>query len=135
MPAALSVVALSGRRTTSTATGFRLNIPASGLPDPIGPPLSPEPFNKLDGFNPMVQILMHFPQGVDLERSDASRLLAPGCCGQPAGPPWVDTRTYDGRSLDADSPSVLIDADTGERVLHWLELDGHAADNLRAPSR
>lgn len=117
-------------RDESTATGFRLNIPASGLPDPIGPPLSPEPFNKVDGFNPMVQILMHFPQGVDPERSAASRLLAPGCCGQPNGPPWVDTRTYDGRSLEADSPSVLIDFDTGERVLHWLELDGHAADNL-----
>ncbi len=114
----------------STATGFRVNIPASGLPMPVGPPMSPEPINKLDGFSPMAQILMHFPQGVDLEGSDTSRLLVPGCCGQPAGPPWIDTRTYDGRSLDADSPSVLLDVDTGERVLHWLELDGHADGNL-----
>jgi hypothetical protein len=84
----------------------------------------------------MVQILMHFPQGVDLERTDASRLLAPGCCGQPVGPPWVDTRTYDGRSLDASSPSILIDVsgETPERVLHWLELDGHAAGNLERQS-
>jgi hypothetical protein len=80
----------------------------------------------------MVQILMHFPQGVDLERTDASRLLEPGCCGQPAGPPWIDTRTYDSRSLDVGSPSILIDVTEGEqeRVLHWLELDGHAAGNL-----
>ena len=113
----------------NTATGFRLNIPASGLPDPNGPPLSPDPINKLDGFNPMVQILMHFPQGVDLERTDASRLLAPGCCDQPVGPPWIDTRTYDSRSLDADSPSILLDVTTGDRVLHWLENEAHAGDD------
>jgi hypothetical protein len=87
-----------------TPTGFRVNIPASGLPMPVGPPISPYPINRLDGFSPTVQILMHFPQGVDLERSDTSRLLPPGCCGQPAGPPWINTRTYDDRSLDADSP-------------------------------
>jgi hypothetical protein len=113
----------------TTATGFRVHIPAAGLPMPIGPPISPDPLNQLDGFSPTVQILMHFPQGVDPERSDASRLLAAGCCGQPAGPPWIDTRTYDGRSLDADSPSVLLDADTGERILHWLENDAHADGN------
>ena len=118
-------------RTDATSpTGFRLNIPASGLPKPMGPPLSPDPQNKLDGFNPLVQILMHFPQGVDIERSDASRLLPAGCCGQPPGPPWIDTRTYTERSLDADSPSVLLDEATGERVLHWLELDARADGNL-----
>jgi hypothetical protein len=114
----------------NTATGYRLQLPASGLPTVIGPPLSPDPLNKLDGFNPLVQILMHFPQGVDIERSDGSRLLPPGCCGQPAGPPWIDTRTYTDRSLDADSPSVLMDAATGERVLHWLEVDARANGNL-----
>jgi hypothetical protein len=114
----------------TTTTGFRLQIPVAGLPEVNGPPLDPSPVNELDGFSPTVQILMHFSQGVDLERSDASRLLAPGCCGQPAGPPWIDTRTYDGRSLDADSPSVLIDADTGDRVLHWLELDARAAGSI-----
>lgn len=109
-----------------TATGYRLNIPAAGLPMPNGPPLSPEPLNTVDGFSPTVQILMHFPQGVDLVASDAPRLLPPACCGQPAGPPWIDTRTSDARSLAPDSPSVLLDAATGERVLHWLENDAHA---------
>ena len=118
-------------RTDATSpTGVRVNIPASALPKLMGPPLSPEPQNKLDGFNPLVQILTHFPQGVDIERSDASRLLPAGCCGQPPGPPWIDTRTYTDRSLDADSPSVLLDEATGERVLHWLELDAHANGNL-----
>ena len=110
----------------TTPTGFRVHIPASGLPVPIGPPISPDPVNRLDGFSPTDQILMHFPQGVDLTRSDASRLLPPD---QP-GPPWIDTRTYDGRSLDADSPSVLLDAVTGERILHFLENDAHADGNL-----
>ncbi len=110
----------------TTSTGLRVDLPAAGMPSVIGPAWLPDPFNDLDGFSPMAQILMHFPQGVDLELSDAARLLAPGCCGQPAGPPWIDTRTYDGRSLDSDSPSVLIHADTGTRILHWLERDGRA---------
>ena len=113
----------------STATGWRLQIPDRGLPTVKGEPLTAAPLNTVDGFSPTVQILMHFPQGVDLVASDASRLLPPGCCGQPPGPPWIDTRTSTGRSLDEDSPSVLLDADTGERVLHWLELDGRAAGN------
>jgi hypothetical protein len=113
----------------TTSTGVRLEIPVGGLPMPMGPPISPAPLNKLDGFSPLVQILMHFPQGVDLERSDTSRLLPPGCCGQPEGPPWIDTRTYTERSLDTDSPSILLDAVSGERVLHWLELDAHADGN------
>lgn len=114
---------------SSTATGFRLNIPAIGLPPLNGPPVDPAPLNRVDGFSPMVQIMMHFPQGVDAAVSNASRLLPAGCCGQPVGPPWIDTRTSTERSLDPDSPSVLIDAATGERVLHWLENDAHANGN------
>jgi len=109
-----------------TDTGLRVNLPAAGMPTVNGPAWLPDPYNELDGFSPMAQVLMHFPQGVDLALSDAARLLAPGCCGQPAGPPWIDTRTYDSRSLDADSPSVLMHADTGQRIMHWLELDGRA---------
>ncbi len=113
----------------STDTGWRVQIPEAGLPDLSGPPLTAQYLNEIDGFSPTVQILMHVPQGVDLAASNASRLLAPGCCGQPEGPPWIETRTHDDRSLDADSPSVLLDVDTGERVLHWLELDARAAGN------
>ncbi len=113
----------------NTATGLRVQIPDGALPHVNGTPLSAAPFNQLDGFSPTVQILMHFPQGVDLVASGASRLLPPGCCEQPDGPPWIDTRTHGGRSLDADSPTVLLDAMTGERVLHWLEPDARAAGN------
>ena len=121
--------------TRRRPTGFRLHLPASGLPKGNGPPVTPDPLNKVDGFNPMVQILMHFPQGVDLERSDASRCCRRAAAGsRPARRGSIRARTTD-RSLDADSPSVLLDADTGERVLHWLELDAHADRQPRRARR
>lgn len=102
-----------------TATGWRLSFPAAGMPVQSGSPLSPAPYAVLDGFSPTVQILMHFPGGVDPVASNASRLLP-------------DTRTYNARSLDPDSPTVLLDADTSTRVLHFIERDAHAAG---APAR
>jgi len=113
----------------STDTGVRLNLPPWGMPVVSGPTLPTAPYNDRDGFSPTAQILMHFPQGVDPELSDAARLLAAGCCGQPAGPPWIDTRTYDGRSLDVDSPTLLFDADTGEQIIHFIERDARAEGN------
>jgi pimeloyl-ACP methyl ester carboxylesterase len=115
----------------STATGFKLTIPQVGVPRPIGPEVPAEPFQALDGFSPGSQVLMHFPQGVDVAGSNAPRLLDVGCCGQPTTPPWIDTRTVDGRSLESDSPTVLLDADTGERLLHFIENDARAADPAR----
>ena len=85
----------------TTPSGWRLNLPESGLLTLTGPALKAREFNAVDGFAPTTQILMHFPQGVDLANTDASRLLAPGCCGQPVTPPWVDTRTYSDRSMEA----------------------------------
>ena len=95
----------------ATPTGYRLNFP-SGFFEQSGTPLDPAPYNKLDGFSPTVQVLMHFPGGgVDPALSNAAHIRP-------------ETRTYDSRSLDADSPSILIDADTGEHILHFLERDG-----------
>ncbi|GIW41511.1 MAG: hypothetical protein KatS3mg076_2088 [Candidatus Binatia bacterium] len=99
-----------------TPTGWRLRIPEVGMIQQAGRKLSPEPYNTVDGFAPTVQILVHFPGGVDPELSGASRLLP-------------ETRTYDLRSLDPDSPTVLLDAETGERILHFIEPDIRAADN------
>ncbi len=105
---------------------IEVQFPQIGIPIVNGPEIPVDILSGLDGFSPTVQILMHFPQGVDPELSDAARLLAP----EDPGPPWIDTRTYDGRSLDADSPTILVDADTGERVLHYIENDAHAAGDL-----
>ena len=102
-----------------TPTGYRIEFPASGMPEFFNDDqkqvtrLSPVPFTALDGFSPAVQVIMHFPGGVDPELSDASRLL-------PA------TRSYDTTSLEPDSPTLLVDADTGERVLHFVEPDARA---------
>ncbi|MCP4004505.1 MAG: hypothetical protein GY725_09950 [bacterium] len=112
----------------ATATGFKLALTDAGMPELNVNSLPTTAFNELDGFSPTSQILMHFPQGVDLALSGASR-LAPAVL---PGPPWVDSRTYDGSSLDPNSPSVLIDAGTGERILHFLEPDARAAGS---PSR
>jgi hypothetical protein len=107
-----------------TETGWRVALPQEAMPlvsvrTPLNFflgirfPLDPTPLNQHDGFSPTVQILMHFPGGVDLAASDAAIL-------RPA------TRTFDLRSLQKDSPTLLIDAETGERVLHFVENDGQA---------
>lgn len=114
-----------------TPTGWAVRLPQAGIPPVNGPVIPASMFDGLDGFSPGSQILMHFPQGVDLAASNASRLLEPECCGQPPGPPWIDTRTHTDRSLDLDSPTVLLDADTGERVLHFVETDGRPHDPAR----
>lgn len=105
-----------------TPTGVKLAFPENGTPtqnnaDPVH--LSPEPYRVLDGYSPTVQALMHFQgAGVDVAASDAPRILAA-------------TRTTDDRSLEADSPTVLIDAVTGERIHHWVETDVRAEDPAR----
>jgi hypothetical protein len=111
--------------------GLSLELPDTGLPIQNGQQLSAAAYRAADGFSPTVQILMHFPRppgapdgdpAIDLEASGVARLLA-------------STRTYDARSLDDDSPTILIDADTGERVLHFAELDAHAALPGKDPKR
>jgi hypothetical protein len=101
-----------------TATGLRIEFPLSGMPSQQSRRFPVEPFRALDGFSPTAPIVMYFPGGVDTDLSNASRLLE-------------ETRTHDLRSLDIDSPSVLIDATTGERVLHFLQADVRARrDNV-----
>lgn len=100
----------------ATATGSQLAFPQSGMPAQRGVRMPIAPYLALDGYSPTVGITMHFPQGVDPERSGASRLLE-------------STRTHDLRSLDEDSPTLLIDAASGERVLHFVEVDARAAIN------
>ena len=115
----------------ATPTGYRMAIPDEALPALIGPPLSAAPLRGLDGFSPTAQVLMHFPGGVDLAASRAPVLLEARCCGQSPEAPYVGVRTQDRRSLEHDSPTVLLDADTGRRVLHWVELDARATDPAR----
>ena len=71
-------------------------------PNKDGERLAPELFSDHDGFSPGNALLTHLP-----------RAVADGCA-----------TPYDiARSLQADSPTVLIEADTLRRVPHWVDLD------------
>ncbi len=93
----------------TTDTGMRIALPAFGMPvNADGVVADGSDWSASDGFSPGAMALVHLP-GIDLERSGA--------------PPITDI----GRSLDADSPTVLVDLDTGERVPHWVEYDANAS--------
>ncbi len=104
------------REDPTTPTGLRLNFQREAMPANKRPiHVDPAEWNTLDGFSPGTTILSVFPEGVDLVASDAAPL------------------TNYARSLDADSPTVIIDADSGERIVHFAELDNQAtSDATRA---
>jgi hypothetical protein len=86
------------------------------------PPVAQVPFDEqpvdlltlhpADGFSPLAPILALFPEGVDPS----------------ALPAWNDD---DGVSLGDDSPTVIVDTETGERVPHFAELDPRAIEDAR----
>jgi len=105
----------------ATHTGVRVAYPAGTLPG-LPLPLDAAAFGGQDGFSPGVQVLVHFPGGVDPARSGAARLLP-------------DTRTTDDTSLTRQSPTLLLDASEGLKpVRHWIERDARAAGGP-APAR
>lgn len=89
----------SGRNPSGKSVRFG----ATTLPvNRDGEHASPELFYDHDGFSPGNALLTHLP-----------RAVADGC----ATPYDIE------RSLDPDSPTILIEANTGERVPHWVDLD------------
>ncbi|WP_367130309.1 hypothetical protein [Saccharothrix sp. HUAS TT1] len=111
------------RSDPTTPTGRRLAFTPDVLPrNAAGSAVDPTAWNRADGFSPGSTLIAHVP-GLD----PAASGLAPV--------------TDIGRSLDADSPVVLLDASTGERWPHWAEVDSndperrsllvHPARNLR----
>lgn len=111
----------------ATETGVRIaygpnTLPVANrfLPDfsfVVGPAL-PTPFLQNDGFSPTVQVLMHFQQTPDAELSGAARILP-------------ETRTYDESGADRHSPTLLIEWDSGNRQIHWIENDSAVIDPTR----
>src|SRR5678816_3485649 len=80
---------------SSTASGYRLDIPIDGMPvnvDDIA--IDPAPWNRLDGFSPSGAMLAAFPNG------------APG-----EGLPGHDDPSA---SLADDALTVVVNVDTGE---------------------
>lgn len=101
------------RTDPSTDTGRRVDFARAAMPaNASGVRIDPTEWNRNDGFSPGAQITLLVP-GIDLA---ASRL-----------PPVTDI----GRSLDADAGLVLLDTETGERVIAWAEVDSHAENPER----
>lgn len=100
------------RTDPTTPTGFRLAYQRDAMPmNADGVHIDPTEWNTLDGFSPGPLIQAFFPSGVDVVAS--------------ALPPITAVE----RGLAADSPTVLLDAETGERIAHFAELDAGAADS------
>ena len=91
----------------TTVTGYRLKYEPEAIPENfLGQPVDPAPFERMDGVSPGTQIITLFTRPPDL--ADAARQES------------IDL------SLDHDSPTVLLDLETGERIPHWTELDARA---------
>ncbi len=93
---------------TSTPTGRRLAIPDGALPTNFnGDTVDPTAWNLADGFSPAAPMIVSFVGGVS-----ATGLTTPDNMDP---------------SLAADSPTVILDMTTGQRVAHFAELDMQAA--------
>ncbi len=87
----------------STVTGIRLALPEAIMPENgDGVRSTPDAFNEMDGFSPGIAAMTHFP-GATV-----------------TGLPTPDTIAD---SLLDDSPTVILNAQTGERLAHWVDLD------------
>ncbi len=87
----------------ATASGRRLALPDVIMPaNTSGQRSSPSAFNEMDGFSPGISAMTHLPGAT------VTGLATPDSIGD---------------SLLPDSPTVLVNASTGERVPHWVDLD------------
>jgi hypothetical protein len=87
----------------STVTGLRLALPQVIMPTAMnGKQSSPVAFNEMDGFSPGIAAMTHLPGATVMG------LATPDTIGD---------------SLLAQSPTVIIDTVTGERLPHWVDLD------------
>lgn len=87
----------------TSATGRRLALPGVIMPETTnGTRTSPDAFNEMDGFSPGIAAMTHLPGAT-----------VTGC----ATPDTIED------SLLADSPTVILNAVTGERVPHWVDRD------------
>lgn len=93
-------------------TGRRLALSAEMMPKAVNHEPDPSRFNLSDGFSPASTPITFIPGATTTGLAD---------------PLTIDS------SLADDSPTILLDAETGERVPHWAELDmSHGDDDRRA---
>lgn len=88
----------------TSRTGLRLRLTPEMMPmDTAGVQFDPFMWRTLDGFSVMPNILAYFPGNISLANVPGHRDIV--------------------RSLDSDSPTILLDAETGLPQPHWAELD------------
>lgn len=92
------------RDDPTTVTGYRVALGETTLPETLtrGRSIRPESFNTRDGFSVSAAPLVLLPgaTATGLARSNSIE-----------------------RSLEASSPTVILDAETGQRVAHFVDLD------------
>lgn len=87
----------------SSVTGLRLALPEEAMPPNRSNQRSdPGAFNEMDGFSPGIAAMTHMPGAT------VTGLATPDTIED---------------SLALDSPTVILNADTGERVPHWVDRD------------
>ena len=93
-----------------TVTGYQLALPAEAMPVNLDGKIveADGMFNRYDGFGPSGTILAAFPAGVSAD--------------------GLPTHQAPEASLAADSPVVVVDMDSGDRVLVFAEVDMNAND-------
>jgi hypothetical protein len=97
------------RPDRSTPTGLRLNVDPAATPrNAAGVGIDPTDWNRLDGFSPGSPIVTRVP-GMDNPQAFANT----------HAPTNIDIQ----RSLESDSPIVVLDATTGRRWPVWAEID------------
>ncbi len=95
------------KEDAASPTGLRLDLTSDLFPvSSGGVAFDPVRLNRLDGFSPNTEIVAYFP-----ERLDRASL-----------PPLADPDA----SLGADSATVIVDMETGERVAHFAEVDAQS---------
>jgi hypothetical protein len=104
------------RPDDTTDTKLRVNLVRESMPaNGAGVRIDPTEWNRQDGFSPGSMIITKVP-GIDLAKTGAA--------------PVTDIA----RSLDPGAPIVVLDADTGERVPYFAELDASQhAEGTGAP--
>jgi hypothetical protein len=94
---------------SATETGYRLAYDYRALPtNALGKAIDVAPYERLDGMSPASQLMTVLVPSPDLDASGAAR------------------QESIARSLEASSPTVILDLESGVRIPHWTELDVQA---------
>ena len=98
--------------TADTPTGRQVRLAAATVVTAEnGSVTDPAPWNTFDGFSHSIPLMVHMPGATDTGLASSISIAD---------------------SMLLDSPTVIIEAETGERVPHWSELDVTTDDSDRS---